>query len=384
MTDQYLTLVAHQVEFEDAASRYKETSWIKQNSVWGIYPFSPTQNAAVTTTNPLNGTCSFLCDGTWQRSISHQSPINLSSYGDWTVDIAVKITGSGTATTWHGMIGHTNDWRNGSLGNHCWQFNIKADRSALQFQWASTSSMFGSPNAITCPFSFSLNTKYYLRLVWSSGTLYWFVDGNLIQTSTGLQAMFFVGSNSPAMVLGGDRHGGGGLTGLLDALRISVGVARSTTTYTPETGQFDVFVLAPLAHTLPASAMVLGNPFSANILIPQVTYSTTLFLDGVAALGTHEVWMPKYKTKTDYEQSLTAAPSTKTAIISGVTSIEGTVASRMVRLYIKSTGMLVAQKFSNPDGSYAFYELDPAYEYFAVAHDHQRSFNAVIQDMIQP
>lgn len=71
-------------------------------------------------------------------------------------------------------------------------------------------------------------------------------------------------------------------------------------------------------------------------------------------------------------------------IVSGVVTIQGTAAARKVRLYNKSTGQLVGQVMSGINGSYTFTNLDPSFEYFAVAHDHTRTYNAVIQDMIQP
>ena len=77
-------------------------------------------------------------------------------------------------------------------------------------------------------------------------------------------------------------------------------------------------------------------------------------------------------------------PSTATGVISGLVEIEGTVASRVVRLYNRTTGRIEGQVMSGADGAYTFTNLDPSFEYFAVAHDYQRTFNAVIQDMIQP
>ena len=71
-------------------------------------------------------------------------------------------------------------------------------------------------------------------------------------------------------------------------------------------------------------------------------------------------------------------------IVSGIVTIQGTAAARKVRLYNKSTGQLVGQVMSGINGFYTFTNLDPSFEYFAVAHDHTRTYNAVIQDMIKP
>lgn len=91
-----------------------------------------------------------------------------------------------------------------------------------------------------------------------------------------------------------------------------------------------------------------------------------------------------YRYLTKYSTDLSASPFTGSGVISGVIDIEGTGASRKVRLYNKSTGLLVSQVMSGADGAYTFINLDPSFEYFVVAHDYNRLYNAVIQDFIQP
>jgi hypothetical protein len=70
--------------------------------------------------------------------------------------------------------------------------------------------------------------------------------------------------------------------------------------------------------------------------------------------------------------------------ISGVTTVENVPKSRRVRLYLKQDGRLVRETFSNSVGQYSFVNLNPALEYFVVAHDHLRVYNAVISDMVKP
>jgi hypothetical protein len=57
---------------------------------------------------------------------------------------------------------------------------------------------------------------------------------------------------------------------------------------------------------------------------------------------------------------------------------------RKVRLFHKNSAVLMAETWSNSTGDYGFYNVDPTVEYFVVAHDHTRTYNAVVQDMIQP
>lgn len=92
---------------------------------------------------------------------------------------------------------------------------------------------------------------------------------------------------------------------------------------------------------------------------------------------------PTYRYITDWQNGSPLAPKA-TGVISGIVTIQGTIAARKVRLFNKSTGQLVGQVMSGVDGSYTFTNLDPTFEYFAVGHDYTRAYNAVIQDMIQP
>lgn len=70
--------------------------------------------------------------------------------------------------------------------------------------------------------------------------------------------------------------------------------------------------------------------------------------------------------------------------IEGKVSIEGAAASRKVRLFDVLTGLLVAEAWSRKDGQYRFDFLDPSREYFVLAHDYVRQFNAVIADWVKP
>ncbi|WP_247539116.1 hypothetical protein [Ralstonia pseudosolanacearum] len=70
--------------------------------------------------------------------------------------------------------------------------------------------------------------------------------------------------------------------------------------------------------------------------------------------------------------------------IEGRVSIEGTPAARRVRLFDVLTGLLIAEAWSRKDGFYRFDFLDINRDYFVLAHDHVRQFNAVIADWVRP
>jgi hypothetical protein len=67
----------------------------------------------------------------------------------------------------------------------------------------------------------------------------------------------------------------------------------------------------------------------------------------------------------------------------GKVSIESTPASRKVRLFDALTGILVAELWSAVNGAYAFNQLDARRDYFVLAHDHIRQFNAVVADFVR-
>lgn len=71
-------------------------------------------------------------------------------------------------------------------------------------------------------------------------------------------------------------------------------------------------------------------------------------------------------------------------VISGVVTINDVPGSRKVRLFLKTSGQLVDEVWSEPDGDYIFNNVVPGVEYFVVGHDYTRSYNAVVQDMVVP
>lgn len=55
-----------------------------------------------------------------------------------------------------------------------------------------------------------------------------------------------------------------------------------------------------------------------------------------------------------------------------------------VRLFERSVGELIDQVITDSNGYYKFENLSDGFEFTLIAHDHQRQFNAVIQDMVRP
>ncbi len=70
--------------------------------------------------------------------------------------------------------------------------------------------------------------------------------------------------------------------------------------------------------------------------------------------------------------------------IQGTVTIENIPGARQVRLFDKRSGWVVAETWSSPTGHYEFNNVATDREYFVVAHDHLRVYNAVVQDMLTP
>lgn len=70
--------------------------------------------------------------------------------------------------------------------------------------------------------------------------------------------------------------------------------------------------------------------------------------------------------------------------IQGTVTIENIPGARQVRLFDKRTGLVIGETWSSATGHYEFNNIDPTREYFVVAYDHLRVYNAVVQDMLTP
>lgn len=154
----------------------------------------------------------------------------------------------------------------------------------------------------------------------------------------------------------GGNQASQGFVGWIDELRVQIGIAAYTGNFTPPASPF-----LPADEPLSAKSFDDFNRSSGNSL-PQ---------SPINAVGLGEVF--QWETQT-----------TGSGTISGVVTIENIPGSRKVRLYRKHDGMLIRETWSAPNGAYSFSNLDPAWEYFVVTHDHLRVYNGVIQDMLTP
>lgn len=76
-------------------------------------------------------------------------------------------------------------------------------------------------------------------------------------------------------------------------------------------------------------------------------------------------------------------PADYNGVIADKVLINGVPTERKVAIYRRSTNELVDTTWSDISGNYRFDSLRPNTEYYVLSLDHERSYNAVIQDMIR-
>lgn len=222
------------------------------------------------------------------------------------------------------------------------------------FYWRSTSRfaaydganmIFESSNTV------ALNTWYHYAFVKDGSAVRLYVDGVLRASGTNT-----VSRDCSAIVLGRNEQGGEIYDGYIDELRITKGVARYSSDFTPQTQAY-----------------------------PDTTFDT-LSLD--AALRVGEL-MPLNPTTTLPNQPVVFLfdPERGTATLTGTTKNLGSPnqpVSRRVQLIEEVSGRVLREVWSDPvTGVYTFSEIKPQIKFSVVAYDHTGVFRAVIADNLE-
>lgn len=211
-----------------------------------------------------------------------------------------------------------------------------------------------------------LNTWYHLALVRYGTALTLYLNGTSIGSVTvptgavtNPTGRFSIGSAGLYLGYGGTY--GVQWMGYLDDFRFTIGNARYTGNFTPPVSAFE-----PNDPPPPPSFYSVRNKVSRMV---GSTYPQRQLK--IRRIG-RKVPFFFYKDNAG------------NGVVSGVVTIENIPGSRRVRLYRKQDGMLIRETWSAANGAYSFNNIDPAWEYFVVAHDHLRVHNGVIQDMLVP
>jgi hypothetical protein len=181
-------------------------------------------NAQISTSVKKYGTGSMYFDGTGDLAIAPYSPnLDLGS-GNFTAECWAYPNSSATQAIFS-ITGST------SIAYAQLQVAIKSDNT--WFLLISTSS--GSWVSTTTSGSYSPNNWYHIAAVRNGSTFTLYINGTSVLTQSTSSALFAYGG---ATRLGANASNGDTFNGYIDDLRITKGVARYTTTFTPPTAAF--------------------------------------------------------------------------------------------------------------------------------------------------
>lgn len=242
---------------------------------------------------------------------------------------------------------------------------IFSSETGLRFYVDSTKAIYAMSTAVaalTAPDSIQLNTWTHVAVVFQAGTYSIFIDG--IKSAEFVDAAISSGTCTI-----GSRAGSYFFTGFMQDFRVTDGIARYTTDFTPP--------IALQPDPFPFNHVVSPPDFSTTIVLARIDLSPPDFPVSFLApnpLGSINVSPPDV----DYPE------------ISGNYRIVGTVkelgvaGAYRVRLFDKQSARCIRETWSKLDGSYCFDNIADT-EYFVVAYDHgDDPKNAQIFDFVRP
>ena len=189
-------------------------------------------------------------------------------------------------------------------------------------------------------------TWYHLAVTRSAGLMSIWVNGSLDATPVVNTTSFTASSNCLSATAPGFSSASGFYM-FLDDLRVTVGVARYTSSFTPT--------------EIPLSDYPLTTTFTPRNI--QIGSSTRV----------------DYKDPYFGSQSITTAGT-----ISGIVKNGAVPVKRRVRLYESSTGNFVREVWAGLDGTFVFKGLDKNKRFTITSHDHLTGYNDVIAARATP
>lgn len=173
-------------------------------------------DAQVDTAQQKFGTGSLLCDGTGDfLSYAYDTDWNFGT-GDFTLDFWLRLSTTGTDS---GLLSHL-----GGAGSDGWSLRYLSG-TGLRF-------LTDSGGATDRAWSPSTATWYHVALIRTGTTMRMFIDGS--QIGADISNSEDLTNTTQTLYIGAD-HVGTRLNGWMDEIRISKGIARWTTTFTPPT-----------------------------------------------------------------------------------------------------------------------------------------------------
>ena len=206
------------------------------------------------------------------------------------------------------------------------------------------------------------NTWYHVALCRSdSGLVQAYLDG--VASATTYTDTTDLSGNQP-MLIGRFWDTGLGLSGFLDEMRVTRGVARYSANFTPPSAAFD----DPIAPVITYRGL-LGPVGRLACEPPAALYPAGGICRG-SVVGQRDAY---------YAGGGRVAGTVKQ------TGSPATPLRRKVRLIDEPTGWLMRETWSDPlTGAYSFEGVDPLRVYTVITYDHPHNYRAVIADNITP
>lgn len=179
-------------------------------------------NAQLSTSSPIYGASSLLCDGASDYIYGNGSSNFSYGTGDFTIELSVVPNATGVAQV---LV----------------DFRPSGTNGAYPYIDLSASNVVGyfvnSAYRITGTTSLSVGTKYHIRISRVSGTTRLFVNGVQEGGSYGDSFSYAVGANRPVIGANGASAGANGFNGKIDEWR-STKAGRSSSNFTPPSAEF--------------------------------------------------------------------------------------------------------------------------------------------------
>lgn len=173
-------------------------------------------NAQIDTAQSKFGGASCLFDGTGDSlAIADSDDWNFGT-GDWTVDLWIR-----RAVTSSDQIA----FEVGNAASDGIRFNVERGTGAQDLQINGTTSNIGGT-------AFNIDQWYHIEINRSGTTVNYFIDG---VAQTGTTSSADITSGTAGLTIGNDDSAGGiAYNGWIDEVRVSKGIARHTSNFTPE------------------------------------------------------------------------------------------------------------------------------------------------------
>ena len=312
---------------------------------------------------------------TWQSIQLGSNALSASAqYAQWATDLGVSTT-----ATLQALDGDDKNWTF-SLASPC----LVAGATNAEFSSEGMVGWSGS-SKLNRPFNTDFTRMYYASNIQPDMLWAFRFDADCKSVGVKLQ------NASGITILGGTITPLNGSTQTIDfAVRFSDVLATVpqvvlTVSSGAATAKVGAIRLASSSENFSSATVAAGQTVSLSVTGQTINASGVLAKRGTIYMGAQgrQPGPPNHKAgvvlrgwKNIYQGG--------SGSVEGIVTIENIPGARQVRLFDKRTGLVVGETWSSPTGHYEFNNIDPTREYFVVAHDHLRVYNAVVQDMLTP